>query len=448
VSRSTARLAEGSVPRHLVRMTAPMIWGILAMMAFNVTDTWFVAQLGTRELAAMSFCFPVVMAHVSLGIGLMAGTSSVLARALGRARHERVRRLATDALALSLLLSALLSAVGLAVLEPLFRAMGADDDLLPLIADYMTVWLAGYVFFLVPMVGMGAIRATGDSAFPSRVMIAAAAFNLVLDPLLIFGLAGFPRLELEGAALATVIARATTLVAGYWAIHFRLGMLSFELPSVAAVGASWRALLHVGGPAAAAHMIIPLADAVAVALIAPFGAVAVAGFGVATRIEAVSLVVFFAMSAIIGPFVGQNLGAGRRDRILQAMRLSALFCLGLGIVLAAGLALAAGGLVRLFDDDGAVIAVGRAYLWTVPLSYGAAGIVMVVNAAFNGLGQPLPATAISAGRMVVLYLPAAWAASHVLGVNGIFAAYAAANLAAGAIAWGWISRALRTGVQP
>ncbi|NIO38779.1 MAG: MATE family efflux transporter, partial [Burkholderiales bacterium] len=105
-------------------LTVPMIWGILAMMAFNVTDTWFVAQLGAPELAAMSFTFPVVMVLISLGIGLMAGTSSVLARAIGEGDQQRVRRLTTDAVALSVLLSIALTVVGLMTMEPLFRLLG------------------------------------------------------------------------------------------------------------------------------------------------------------------------------------------------------------------------------------------------------------------------------------------------------------------------------------
>lgn len=441
MSSSAARLTRGPVRGHLVSLTVPMIWGILAMMAFNVTDTWFVARLGAPQLAAMSFTFPVVMLLVSLGIGLMAGTSSVLARAIGGDAPGRAQRLTSDALLLGLLISVLVSAAGLLTLEPLFRLLGAEPDLLPLVRDYMTTWYAGFVFFLVPMVGMGAIRATGDSRLQSRMMIGAAALNLVLDPLLIYGLLGFPRLELQGAALATVLARASTLVVGYWAIRVRTRLLTFVPPTGAELRDSWRSVLHVGLPAAGTNVIIPLANGVAVALIARFGAEAVAGFGVATRIEALTLVVFFAMSAIIGPFVGQNLGAGRVERIAEAMRISALFCLGLGLLIAALLWLGAAPLTRLFNEDAEVVAVSRGYLHIVPLSYGCAGIVMVVNASFNGMGRPLPAVAISLARMGLLYLPAAWAGARLFGVHGVFAAYCLANLLSGAGAFLWSRRA-------
>ena len=442
-SASRATLTEGSVRAHLISLTVPMIWGILAMMSFNVIDTWFCAQLGASELAAMSFIFPVVMVIVSLGIGLMAGTSSVIARAIGRGDQERVKRLTTDALAFSVLISLALSVIGILSLKPLFRLLGASEALLPLISDYMIVWYAGMVAVIPPMAGMGAIRATGDSRFQSRLLIVASVVNLILDPLLIFGLLGFPRLELQGAAIATIAARATTIGAGYWAIRYKHGMLTFDRPKLAEVMNSWSGLLHVGLPAAGTNVIIPASTAVVVAIIAEFGHEAVAGFGAASRIEALSLVVFFAMSAVIGPFVGQNLGAGKTDRIAEANRRCALFCLLFGLSVAAVLAISAKPLMALFSDDARVLEVGSAYLWIVPVSYGAAGIVMVVNAAFNGLGRPFPAVAVSTLRMVVLYLPLAWLGAKFFEVHGIFAAAALANILAASVAYLWLRRTAR-----
>lgn len=431
------RLTEGPISAHLLRLTIPMVWGVLAIMAFNVTDTWFVAQLGVRELAAMSFSFPVVMVLTSLGIGFLAGTSSVLARAIGEGDHGRARRLTVDAIVLAFLVAIALSGLGLATMRPLFRLLGADDELLPLIADYMAIWYVGYALLLVPMAGIGAIRATGDSGVQSTLLIGAALANLILDPLLIFGLLGFPRLELRGAAIATVLARMLMLAAGFYFLHFRLRMLVYRIPPAAELWASWKSVLHVGLPAAGTNVIIPVATGVVVAIIADFGAGAVAGFGVAVRIEGVSLVVFYAMSAIIGPLVGQNLGAGKVERVAEAMRKSTVFCLALGAVVAIALALAAPSLTRLFNDDPQVVAVGTAYLWIVPCSYGAAGIIMVVNAAFNGLGRPLPAVAISVTRMLLLYVPLAYLGARLFGVNGAFAAATLANLLVGTVAWLW-----------
>jgi putative MATE family efflux protein len=445
MTSTRARLVDGPVAGHLVSMTAPMVWAVLAIMLFNATDTWFVAQLGAQPLAAMSFTFPVVMVMTSLGIGMMAGTSSVLARVVGEGDMHQVRRLATDALSLALLISIALSVAGILALDPLFTLMGASAQVLPLIRDYMLIWFAGFVLVLVPMVVIGAVRATGDTRLQARLMMTSAAINLILDPLLIFGWLGFPRLELQGAAIASVIARLVTLAVGAWVIH-RMHLLGSPLTSPAAIWISWKRILHVGLPAAGTNIIIPISAGIIVALLAGYGDRAVAGYGAATRIEALTLVVFFAMSATIGPFVGQNLGAGRPQRIVEAMRKSAAFCLTFGALIAVGLGLLATHLSRLFSDDAEVIRVTTTYLRIVPWSYGTAGIIMVVNAAFNGIGKPLPAVVISVSRTLILYVPLAYAASHLFGVPGIFAAACFSDLLSGIIAYAWFRRHCRAHV--
>jgi len=443
MSTNQAELTEGPVRGHLVALTVPMIWGIAAVMSLHVVDTWLVAQLGERELAAMSFTFPVTFTLVSLGIGLMAGTASVISRVLGEGDIDKVKRLTTDAALLAAALAIVLSLFGLLTLDEVFRLLGADEDILPLIRDYMVTWYLGFFFFLVPMAGLGAIRATGDSKLQRNIMVASAAVNLVLDPLLIFGLAGFPRMELQGAALATVLARALSFLAGFWMLHYRKDLLSYTIPAAAELVASCRRILHVGLPAAGTNMIIPLATGAVVALLADYGANAVAGFGAATRIEQIVLVPYLAISSMIGPFVGQNVGAAQYQRIREALDLTVRFCLVSGLGIAAALALTAPWLMRQFADHGAVVDIGVLYLWIVPLTFGPAGIVMVVNAMFNGVGRPLPGVVVSITRMGLLYIPLAYALSKWWGPAGVFTGAAIANCISGLIAWTWFRRVCR-----
>ncbi len=222
-------------------------------------------------------------------------------------------------------------------------------------------------------------------------------------------------------------------------MHDRLDLIATSRVTLERVSASWRGILHVGLPAAGTNIIIPVANGVIVALVATYGPEAIAGLGIATRIEMFSLVIFFAMSGIIGPFVGQNLGAERRDRILLGLKQCYIFCMALGAAVAIVVGLAAVPVAGLFSESAEAVEVAALYLWIVPISYGAAGIVMLVNAAFNGLGKPLPATTISVTRMVIVYIPLAFAGRELFGIPGIFAAYAASNLlvGAGAAYWGW-----------
>jgi len=206
---------------------------------------------------------------------------------------------------------------------------------------------------------------------------------------------------------------------------------------------SWRDILHVGIPAAGTNIIVPVGATVITAMIAQFGPDAVAGFGVASRIESMMLVMYYALSAIIGPFVGQNFSAGKEDRILRALWLCTAFCIVSGFAIAALLASLSGLLPGLFSDSDSVRRVTSLFLWLVPVSYGTYGMVMVMNASFNGLGYPMPGVIISVCRIAVLYIPLALIGMHFFDVAGIFGAYAIANVLSGIGAYAWARSTVR-----
>jgi Na+-driven multidrug efflux pump len=178
-------------------------------------------------------------------------------------------------------------------------------------------------------------------------------------------------------------------------------------------------------------------------MIARFGPDAVAGFGVASRIESMMLVMYYALSAIIGPFVGQNFSAGKEERILRALWLCTVFCIGSGLAIAGLLAGMSGWLPTLFSDSESVQRVTVLFLWIVPISYGAYGMVMVMNASFNGLGYPMPGVVVSVCRIAVLYIPIALVAMQFFDIPGIFAAYAIANVLSGLGAYAWARSTVR-----
>jgi len=224
--RWAASLTEGPVGRTLARLTVPMVAGIVGMVAFNLTDTFFVGRLGTEELAALSFTFPfvTVLARFTLGIGM--GASAVISRAVGGGNARAVRRLTTDSLSLALIGVVIFVAAGLVWMEPIFRALGCGPDILPLVKKYMTIWIAGLLFVFFPMVSNNAIRANGDTKTPALIMLTAVFANIILDPLLIFGPGPFPALGLAGAAYATVFTRMITFMLSFYIVAFRLKMIT------------------------------------------------------------------------------------------------------------------------------------------------------------------------------------------------------------------------------
>ncbi len=430
------KLTEGSVRLHLVKLTVPQIMGTFALVAFNLVDTYFVAQLGTNELAAVSFTFPVFMTLGSLAMGLGVGTSSVIARAIGQGNRYKVQRLTTDSLTLSLLVVGTFILVGLGTIEPLFAVLGAGPDVIPLIRDYMEIYYLGLSFILVPMMASAAIRSSGNSIFPGLMMMVATSINLVLDPLLIFGWSGFPALGIQGAALATVFSNFIVLVA-FLIFLDRKRMILFNLPKFKEVFKSWRNILHIAIPSTATHMIKPISMGLIVSMIAFYGSDAVAGFGIASRLEGLAFIVFIALSTTVGPVVGQNWGAGKLARVNQAFLLSIQFCLIWGVLIAIVLGLASPWLASHFDNNPDVVSVTAAYMAIVPISYASSGIIQISSSTFNAMGKPLPSVALMLTQTLILYVPLAAVGSQLFGVNGVFAAVCFSNVVVGLVAFAW-----------
>ena len=433
-------LTQGAIASQLIKLTLPMVGGIAAIVAFNLADTYFVGQLGTDRLAAMSFTFPVVLTLGNLALGLGIWASSIIARAIGEGDRSKVQRLTTNSLTLGVVAVVVLASVGLLTIEPLFLALGADDTVMPYIKEYMQIWYFGMMFLVVPMVGNSAIRAAGDTSTPSLIMTFSAGLNILLDPLLIFGLWGFPELGLSGAALATVISRAMTLIASLLILKFKENMLTARLPGLRATLCCWRDILTVGLPAAGSSMITPISIGVITSFLATYGSATVAGFGVASRVESFSLIVLMALSASIAPFVGQNWGAKKYQRVTTALSQSYLFCLVWGLLAAILLSVLGASIAGLFNQNPEVIAIARTYLLGVPITYGAAGIILVTNSTFNALGRPLPPVIITVSRMLVLYVPLAYVGSRLFGAWGVFVAAAIANGVMGLVAYLWSRR--------
>nr|WP_083829498.1 MATE family efflux transporter [Oceanimonas sp. GK1] len=415
-------------------MTGPMALGIVAILGFNLVDTFFIGLLGTAPLAAVTFTFPVTFVVTSLAMGLGAGLSASLGQALGAGRHERAARFTSDSLLLSLLLITILAGLGLASMDPLFSLLGADPALLPLIHDYMIVWYAASPMLVIPMVCNAAIRATGDTHTPGLVMLVAGLVNGVLDPLLIFGLGPFPTLGIRGAAIASACSWLMAMVVALYLLQHRERLLSWHWPALTPLLQHWRQLLHVAIPASFTSVLNPVATALLMLLLADLGTETVAAYGAASRIEAVVLIVMMALSSVLAPFISQNTGAGLHERsrhgLLLAMRFALLFQLGVFVLLW----WLAPWLAGLFTDSAEVSSLLQHYLRLVPVSYGLQGCFMLLGAALNGLRVSVISLLLNGLRLFGLLLPLAWLGAALAGAEGIFTGILLANLLAGLLA--------------
>jgi len=428
---NTARLIEGPVGKTLIRLTIPMVVGIVGMVAFNLADTFFVGKLGTNELAALSFTFPVVLVINSLALGIGIGASVVISRAIGEGDQHRVKRLTTDSLVLALFIVTVFVVAGLFTINPVFRMLGAKGKILDLVKQYMDIWYFGMPFVVVPMVGNNAIRATGDTKTPSAIMLVAVCCNFIMDPLLIFGVGPFPRLGIAGAAIATVISRSLTFVISLSVLFFRDKMLTFVLPKIKEVFQSWKRILFIGLPTASTRIVVPLGIGVVTRIVSAYGKEAVAAYGVASRIEFFALTVIAALSSVLGPFIGQNWGARKHDRVKLGVRYSERFSMFWGVAVCIILNLLARPIASIFNKNPLIISTIILYLRIVSIGYGLQGIIMLTGAAMNVLNRPFHAAGIRITQMFVLYIPMALLGSYLFGLAGVFIALVIAYCSAG-----------------
>jgi putative MATE family efflux protein len=435
-------LLEGPIGRTLVRMALPMVFGMAAIVLFNIVDTFYVGRLGATDLAAMSFTFPVVFMLMHVAVGLGVGLVSVVSRVIGQGDHRRVRRLTSDGLILANTVVVVMAIAGFVSIEPLFRALGAGDDLLPLIESYMLWLYAGIGLLVIPIVGNSAIRATGDTKTPAIIMAVAGVVNIVLDPFLIFGIGPFPRLELQGAAIATVISWAVTFIAAFWILGRRLGMIDFRPPPLREMWRSWKAILYVGVPAAATQVLVPVAAGIVTRIVSGFGPVAVAGFGVGTRVEALAMIGVFALGSGLAPFIGQNYGARNCARLRKAIRFCGVASLGFGVASFLILAALARPIGMLFSDQQDVIAIIVEYLRIMPIGYAFHGFVLLTISAFNALNRPIMSATLNLLRLFVFGLPFAFTGARIAGVPGVFFGLVTANVLAALIAFAAIRKFL------
>ena len=427
-----SNLLKGSVPAHLTRLTLPGVGGMLAIMVFNLTDTWFVSRLGTDELAAMGFTFAVVMIVGALAMGFSSGAASIISRALGARNKELAARTVTDGLFLTIAGTAIVSVVGYLTIDPLFTLLGAEGRVLELVREYMVIWYFGAVAAIMPPVSDGCLRATGDMVRPTIVMCTVALINVILDPILIFGWGPVPALGMKGAALATIISRIIAMTASLSFLHFKHGLIDWSRHRFSSVVASWKEIIRLGIPAAITQAMNPVAQGFYIRLAAGVGGVqAVAAMATGTRIEAFLLIVAMAYGIAIVPFVGFNYGAEKHQRVQEARRISTRFAFiyaGVTLLLLLPMAGISSGW---FSDDPTVIKLSTAYLLiAVP---GMTGILisMWMSQLLNVIGKPRPVMIINLCRVFAFIIPLSLLGSKLFGFNGLVAGITIGNLLSG-----------------
>jgi putative MATE family efflux protein len=403
--------------------------GILGVLSVGLADAFFLARVGSSELAAVGFVYPVIVTLSAFAIGISAGANTALSQAIGRGRDNRAfARLALHALGFGLLLGLAIALVLWGVSEWLFTLLGAKSEVLDAIQSYVPWWAASFPALLVTMVLEATFRASGDGITPAGIMLLTAVLNIAATPVMAFGLGPVPAMGMEGAGLATFAARCAAVVLAI-GLSWGRGYLSAGRNYLENWSSSIGEIISVGLPAAASRGINPAGMAAVTAAVATLGDQAVAGFGAAARVQAIAIVPFFALSAGLAPVIGQAWGASLAPRAQSAVHLALWFATLYGIGLGVALWVFAQPLAMLMTVDETAARYTSRYLRVVGWSFSFYGIILATNAALTARSRATSALFLSLVRIGLIYIPLAWAGVQLFGYDGILAAAVTANVA-------------------
>jgi len=414
------------IRRAIILLSIPMVLEMGMESIFALVDAFYVSRLGVDAIATVGLTESVMMIIYSLAWGLGMGVTAVVSRRTGEKDDRSASRSAMQGIMLATVLGLLIAIPGFLGAERVLRLMGAEAGVLAIGTGYAQIMIASNVVILLLFVNNAIYRGAGDAAMAMRVLVVANCINLVLDPLLIFGIGPFPEMGVTGAAVATTIGRGVAVLYQLWALsrpRGRIVLLRSEMrldPTVL-----WT-IVKVSAGGVAQFIIPSLSWVFLVRIVAVFGSAAVAGYTIAVRVIMFSIMPAWGMANAASTLVGQNLGAKQADRAERSVWLIGHYNMIFMTSVAIFFWITAPWIMHFFTTDPVVTKYGVDALRIVTLGYFFYAYGMVLAQAFNGAGDTLTPTYLNIVCFWLIEIPLAWFLARTLGwgANGVFASIA------------------------
>ena len=415
-------IREGSIPKYLLRQTSIMFVGVVLLTSFTLIDIYFIAQINTEALTAVSFTTTPVLLAISFLLGIGAGITAVLSNKIGSDHQHEINTTVKSSLWLGMGIGLLFTFIGYLSHSHIFGWLGADEAMVSKIGEYMYILYPGLTLLSLLIVILSIIRAYGNTSIPSKSAGFIVLVNAVLDPVLIFGWGPIPALGIQGAALATLIGLIAGLVYAFMKLH-KYAALPRYLLDAKVVSQGWGEILRIGAPIAATNALLPLGNSFIVKLLAAESEKAVAAYGIGYRIDMLAILFFTSLTATLSPFIGQNRGANNTKRILWGSVYSMSGAVGFALFMAAILYFGHTAIGSFFTEEPPILSYLNDYLRIVPWGYAFNGMLMLTFAILTVSYQPMKAALLALLHLFGFYIPMAYWFADIAGVEGIFWAY-------------------------
>ena len=412
----------GSMGRAVLLLAIPMVLEMGMESVFVIVDIFFVAQLGADAVATVGLTESVLTLLYALAIGLSMGATALVARRIGERDVDAARIVAVQTIWIAAGLSLAIGVLGVIYAEDLLALMGAEPAVVADGKGYTTIMLGGSATILLIFLLNAIFRGAGNAVIAMRSLWIANGINIVLDPLLIFGIGPFPEMGVSGAAVATNIGRGTGVLYQLYCLSGAHSQISLRWRDLGFDAAVMTRLLRVSLPGALQYTIAMSSYIFLMRIVAAYGSAAVAGFTIGIRIFAFTFLPAWGLSNAAATLVGQNLGAGQPERAESSVWLTAKYNAIFLVAVAIVFVVAPGPLVRVFSTDPVVVAYAVDCLRYISFGYGFYAVGMVVTAAFNGAGDTDTPTYINLFCFWLLQIPLAYvlAVTLMMGPEGVF----------------------------
>ena len=415
---------RGPLKRAILLLAIPMVLEMAMESLFAVVDIFFVSKLGDAAMAGVALTESGLTIIYTAAMGLSIGVTAMVARRTGEGNREGAARAAAQAIFLGIFLAVVFGVCGVVFAADILRVMGADESVVAAGLPYTRIMLGGNIVIVLLFLQNAAFRGAGDAAIAMRVLWIANGLNIVLDPLLIFGVGPFPELGVEGAAIATTIGRGTAVLVQIYTLLRLGGKLRIRRPHLRIQPAIMARLIRLSATGTLQVFIGTASWIGLIRVTASFGAEALAGYVIAVRIIIFALLPAWGLSNAAATLVGQGLGAGDPERAERAvwiscrMNLAFLGTVGLLFIIFAP------GIVSIFGGTGEATATAVSGLRIVSIGFVFYAYGMVLTAAFNGAGAVWTPTILNFFCFWLWEIPLAWTLSFPVGLgpNGVFIA--------------------------
>ncbi|MGM0410759.1 MAG: MATE family efflux transporter [Bacillota bacterium] len=442
-AQKSDRLGKEKITSLLFKLSLPSIIGMLTQALYNIIDSIFVGRLSTEALSALSLSFPIQMILISLGVGTGVGASSLISRLLGEGNKKRASNAAEHVFFIAIFYGIIVGIFGFFASDKIIQLFTNDLELINLAEQYIRVIMIGSIAIFLPSIFNYILRGEGNTFMPMLTMVIGGVINIILDPFLIFGLGPFPRLGIQGAAIATITAR---LIGGIF-ITFILFSDKNELKlKIKEFVFDWeivKEIYQVGLPAVVNRLIFSVAVMFINKLLGTFNATAVAVMGVIFRLQSFFLMAVFGLNQGYLPLVGYNFGYNKPDRLKRTVLLGWGTALTFGTIGFIVFQFFPEFMLSLFNDDPKLLNIGIPALKRVSLSY----FFMVLNiigvATFQAIGQGLPSLIITILRQAIFLVPGMYLIGNFVGLNASWFAFPIAESLAFIIMSTWLYRNLK-----